>query len=281
MNFDQFVASAGLLPRRIIADGEIHRCGTLKHPKSTNGAYMFDGTRGFVWDWSGQASAQWWQDKNVKPWTEQEKKQWHAKRQTDHKRKADGYATAAKKAEQMLSECEIDSHAYLKSKQLPEIQGLVHPSGALIVPMRDVGTNDINGVQSIFLNSKQDGFEKRFLPGMRAKGSVYRIGRGKRIILVEGYATGLSVDAAARQMRLDVSVLCCFSAGNLIHVSQTHGHLVMADNDASRTGEQAAIDTGLPWLMPQAVGTDWNDVHASNGLMAVCVALNELVRKAA
>lgn len=95
------------------------------------------------------------------------------------------------------------------------------------------------------------------------------------------YATGLSVHEAARQMRFDVSVMCCFSASNMVHVAKTHGHFVMADNDASKTGEQAAIDTGLPWAMPKNVGMDWNDVHATDGLMHVCVALKDLFRKAA
>jgi len=281
MNFAQFAAASGLLIKSIVADGRIHRCATLEHPRSKNGAYMFDGRRGFVFDWSGSAVANWWSDKDAKPWSESEKKQWNAQRIEDQKRKTEGYENASKKAISMLSECALGTHAYLRSKQLPEAQGLIYTDGSLLIPMRDVDTNKVNGVQSIYLNERQDGFEKRFLLGMKARRSVFKIGKGRRIVLVEGYATGLSVHAAACQMRLDVSVVCCFSASNMTHVSSTHGHFVMADNDKSKTGEKAAIETKLPWSMPECIGMDWNDVHAEYGLMAVCAALNKLIRKAA
>ena len=281
MNFAQFVAASGLIPKSIIADGRIHRCATMKHPRSKNGAYMFDGRRGFVFDWSEAAVAQWWNDKEAKPWSESEKKQWNAQRIADQKRKIEDYENSSKKAIQMLSECTLGTHAYLRSKQLPDAQGLIYTDGSLLIPMRDIDTVSVNGVQSIFMNEKQDGFEKRFSSGMKTKRAVFRIGKGRRIVLVEGYATGLSVHAAASQMRLDMSVICCFSASNMVHVSATHGHFVMADNDKSETGEKAAIETKLPWSMPDSIGMDWNDVHAQRGLLAVCAALNELIRKAA
>ena len=71
----------------------------------------------------------------------------------------------------------------------------------------------------------------------------------------------------------------CFSASNMVHVAKDHGHFVMADNDASKTGEQAAIDTGLPWVMPEQVGMDWNDVHATQGIFSVFAALKKLYTK--
>ena len=107
------------------------------------------------------------------------------------------------------------------------------------------------------------------------------IGSGRKIILVEGYATGLSVHAAVKQMSPDACVMCCFSAGNIVHIANTHGHFVMADCDSSKTGEKSAIETGLPWDMPSIEGMDWNDVHANDGLMRVCVALKDLFRKVA
>lgn len=281
MSFAQFVAASGLIPKSIIADGRIHRCATMKHPRSKNGAYMFDGRRGFVFDWSESAVAQWWNDKEAKPWSDAEKKQWNARRIADQKRKIEGYENSSKKAIKMLSECTLGTHAYLRSKQLPDTHGLIYTDGSLLIPMRDIDTNQVNGVQSIFMNEKQDGFEKRFSSGMKAKRAVFRIGKGRRIVLVEGYATGLSVHAAASQMRLDMTVICCFSASNMVDVSATHGHLVMADNDKSETGEKAAIETKLPWSMPDTIGIDWNDVHAQRGLLAVCVALKDLIRKVA
>lgn len=280
MNFYEFAASLGLLSRSFIADGKIHRCGTINHPRSLNGAYWFDGQRGWCMRW-GAIDVTWWNDEKIKPFSDDEKKAWLDKRRESEKEKIAGYAKAASRATQMLSECTVDTHAYLRSKQLPEAQGMVFSNGSLLIPMRDFSTNKLNGVQSIFLNEKRDGFVKKFLPGMKAKGSVFKIGSGKKIILVEGYATGLSVQAAAKRMSLDACVMCCFSASNMVHVANTHGHFVMADNDASKTGENSAIETGLPWVMPEQVGMDWNDVHATSGLMTVCLALKDLFRKVA
>lgn len=280
MNFCEFAASVGLLSNSFMADGRIHRCGTVNHPRSKNGAYWFDGKRGWCMRW-GAVDVTWWSDANVKLWSAQEKKEWSDQLRIAERKKIEGYSSAASRASQMLSECSIDTHAYLRSKQLPESKGMVYTDGSLLIPMRDSLTNKLNGVQSITLNDTRDKFVKKFLPGMKAKGSVFKIGSGKKIILVEGYATGLSVHEASRQMRLDVSVMCCFSASNMVLVAKDHGQFVMADCDSSRTGEQAAIDTGLPWVMPSKQDTDWNDVHAANGLMRVCVALKDLFRKAA
>jgi hypothetical protein len=60
--------------------------------------------------------------------------------------------------------------------------------------------------------------------------------------LVEGYATGLSVRAALRELHRDAQVVVCFSAGNLAHVGKLVKELrpkayVFADNDKSGAGE--------------------------------------------
>ncbi len=281
MNFCQFAAASGLLSNSYIADGKIHRCATLKNPRAKNGAYAFDGQRGWCMDWSETGAPQWWNDPNSRPWNDQEKKDWAEKRRNEEKARIEGYQNASSKAAQMLAECVIDNHAYLRSKQLPEIKGMVNSDGALLIPMRDCSTNRVTGLQSIAWDEEKQKFMKKFIPGMRAKGSVFKIGAGKKIILVEGYATGLSIYAAIRRMSLDAYVMCCFSANNMIHVAKTHGNYVMADNDESKTGEKSAIETGLPWLMPDEVGTDWNDVHANEGLIPVCASLKEFFRRVA
>ncbi|NZA01200.1 hypothetical protein H0I39_04415 [Ottowia beijingensis] len=116
------------------------------------------------------------------------------------------------------------------------------------------------------------------LRGMRAKGSVFRIGspKARRTWLVEGYATGLSLHAALTLLRLPDAVLVCFSASNLKYVaSVVHGvRLVFADNDASGTGERVARETGLPYCMAPVVGWDANDMHIKQGVFA----LADLVR---
>ena len=117
---------------------------------------------------------------------------------------------------------------------------------------------------------------------MRAKGAVLRLGpkRAQETILVEGYATGLSVEMAVRQMRLSAAVLICFSDANLVSVaSQVRGRAYcFADNDESGAGQRAAEKTGLPYCMADTVGFDANDEHKKNGLMAVCQRLTKVRR---
>jgi putative DNA primase/helicase len=279
MNFAQFAQAQGLLIRDLHPSNRIRRCSTEKHPHHKNGAYLFTGDRGWCQDWSTGEPVQWWQDKDSKPWTDAEKREWANRQRVAEKARIQGYAAAAEKAALLLSECRIDAHAYLRSKQLADVRGMIAPDGSLMIPMRDCETNQLIGLQTIKWEEEAEAFSKKFLPGMRAKRAVYRIGSSSETILCEGYATGLSIHAAVKRLRLNASVVCCFSASNMVHVAKTHGHFVMADNDRSKTGEQAAAATGLPWLMPDTVGEDWNDVHSSEGLMAVCKAVMEL-RKA-
>lgn len=276
MSFAHFASACGLRIKHLFPSRKIQRCGTERHHRSTNGAYFYDGERGWCMNWEEGGLVQWWNDANAKPWTEQDKKVWAEKRRAEDRAKHDGYARAAARAQKMLSECVLGPHDYFVAKHLPEVEGLIAPDGALLIPMRDHLTHKLSGLQSIWMDEADGKFHKKFLFGMKSKGAVYKIGSGFELILVEGYATGLSVHAAAKRLHLNMAVMCCFSASNMIEVAKRHGHYVMADHDASETGEKAAIQTGLPWLMPERVGMDWNDVHAADGLMSVCSALIEL-----
>lgn len=276
MNFSQFAAIHGLLIRDLHPSERIRRCATEKHPNQKNGAYLFTGDRGWCQDWSTGEPVQWWQGKESKEWTDAEKREWASQQRIREKARIQGCEAAAKKADHMLSECEIGAHMYLKSKQLPDVAGMIAPDGALLIPMRECATNRLLGLQAIAWDDEAQAFSKKFLPGMRAKGAVFRIGSGLQSILCEGYATGLSIHAAVQRLKFNAAVMCCFSASNIVQVAKTHGNFVMADNDKSNTGELAAIQTGLPWLMPDTVGDDWNDVHAKSGLMGLCKAVMEL-----
>jgi len=145
-------------------------------------------------------------------------------------------------------------------------------SGDRLIPMFDCGTyRDIVGIQRIATDGS-----KKFLTGQRAKGAIHRFGNGRQreCWLVEGYATGLTVREALRRLYRPADVVICFSAGNLVHVASTGiGTHVMADNDSSRTGEDAAIETGLPYALPPQIGTDANDVMCDSGIAAVCELL--------
>ena len=59
---------------RLYPSENIKRTGTVDKPKSTNGAYYWDGQRGWVFDWSGAAIVIWYENPNAKPWTEEEKR---------------------------------------------------------------------------------------------------------------------------------------------------------------------------------------------------------------
>ncbi len=110
--------------------------------------------------------------------------------------------------------------------------------------------------------------------GMKAKGAIFRLGspRARETWLVEGYATGLSVKAALTQLRIDSAVAVCFSDSNLAYVAPLFKgpRYVFADNDKSGAGERAAVATNCPWTMAGTVGHDANDLHAADGIFAVC-----------
>lgn len=166
-------------------------------------------------------------------------------------------------------------HAYLERKGFPELIGFVRGE-RLLIPMRDSARyRDLINLQQIW----PDG-TKRFLPGGRARGAIHRLGAPHpwHTILCEGYATGLSVDAALSLISPSHAVVVCFSANNLVMVAERFPKaFIAADNDKSATGEESAQRTGLKWTMPYEVGTDWNDVHVNMGLHVVVERMRELL----
>lgn len=276
MSFVQFARAHGVVIDDLNKSDRIQRCATVSKPKQKNGAYYWDGDRGWVFCWDDEAKTQWYEDPDAKPWTEEEKRAWAVKRQTmaaDQQRK---HENAALRAAVMLRSTKPDHHDYLARKHLPDVRGLVLPDGELFVPMRNLGTNELQGAQIIKWMPDELRWEKKMLPGMRAKGAVLRLGpkTATEMCFCEGYATGLSIELAARQVRLSVAVLVCFSDSNMAHVANlTSGgggrRYVFADNDKSGAGERAAKETGLPYCMSDMQGEDANDLHARAGLMAV------------
>ena len=284
-DFVTFAHAHGVLidHAKLFASQRIHRCPTTENPRSNNGAYFWDGERGWVWAWDGEARVQWWNDPHARPWTEAEKEQFRRQRDAARTAQQRSYAEAAQRAQALLDTAKPDVHDYLHLKGFPALPGAVLDDGALAVPMRNVITNRLQGLQLIRWEADARKWVKKMTYGMQARNAVFRMGppKAQESILCEGYATGLSLEAAARQLRLHAAVVVCFSAGNIKPVAdQIQGRkYVYADNDASGAGERAAIDAGLPYCMSDTVGFDANDDHQKHGLMAVCKKLMDLRRR--
>lgn len=185
-----------------------------------------------------------------------------------------------------------DSHPYLIEKNVPAL-GLRHSDSvtlqfiddetgeikpytvrnALIVPAF-TSAKKLSSVQVISSDGK-----KRFLLDGRMAGAYAKIGDiGKataKIVICEGWATGASVHLAT-----GLPVVVAFNAGNLkfvadkMHTVLPSAEIVIAaDNDKDTVGNPGlrhAEATGFPFVYPILTsGTDFNDLHVSEGLDAV------------
>lgn len=285
MSFLLFAQACGVVIDRLHDDGRIHRCATTAHPRAKNGAYAFDGSRGWAMAWDCADRVQWFSDPQARPWTPDEKRAWMARRDAERRDQERKYTQAAKASEAALRACRMDVHGYLRLKGFAATKALVTQDDALFVPMRNFATNALQGAQTIRWDAEARQWVKKMTYGMRAKAAVFRLGRAKAFetVLCEGFATGLSIDAALRTVSADAAVLVCFSAQNMQHVAglldARSGFYVVADNDASGTGEAAAKAIGRPYCMAPTVGWDANDWHIAQGLVPLCSALVTMRRE--
>lgn len=180
---------------------------------------------------------------------------------------------AAKKASWILSQCKQEQHAYLQSKGFPELMGLVwrpeQETNLLCIPMYVNGA--LAGLQMI----DRDG-AKKFLSGQITSKAEFLIDAGGRNCddwWVEGYASGISLRAILNALKLNYRIHVTFSAQNLQRMA--HSGYVVADNDASATGQMSAKATDLPYWMPEATGTDINDFHKLYGTFKASQALRQ------
>lgn len=283
MSFADFARAHGLELPDLYASERVHRCATVKHPRSKDGAYFWDGRRGWVSDWSNGGEIHWFDDPTAKGWTEEDRRDWAKRKSEKEHAQQLAWRAGAERAQTLLSHAKPETHYYLNSKGFPDVLGQVVET-TLLVPMRNFETNALQGVQMIDWNSAERCYDKKMNYGMRAKGAVLRLGsfKAKETFLCEGYATGLSIELAVRQMRLNVSVLICFSDSNMVHVaSMVKGPaFVVADNDKSEAGEIAARKTGYAYCMSDVLGEDANDLYQRAGVMALCSMLMKVRRDA-
>lgn len=159
-------------------------------------------------------------------------------------------------------------HPYLQRKRVMPHSLRQSSDGLLIVPVYN-DMSEVVGVQFI----APDG-SKRFLRGSRMNGGHLIVGGMRKglIFIVEGFATGASV---AEQT--DMLTYIAFSAGNLATVAhmvkKRHPNeriVIIADNDASRTGQskalEAAVAAGVEHVVIPTEGWDANDFvnHGGN-----------------
>lgn len=276
MTFSDFARCNGLRIDNLYASDKIQRCSTESHPHKKNAAYFWDGLKGFIFDWAGDARTLWFNAPNANPWTDAEKRAYGLRNAQQSANKDKDYALAACKAKTMLSNAELTAHSYLEYKGF-DIKGFVL-GNELLIPMRDFKTNNLQTLQRIFLINNE--FEKKMLSGGKAKGAVHVLGNrsASELIFCEGYATGLSIKLAADSVGLNMAVVVCFSAGNMTYVARGMSGIryIYADYDKSFAGENAAIATGLPYIMSDTLGNDANDDQKQNGIFYVAQKLMEV-----
>lgn len=183
---------------------------------------------------------------------------------------------AAKKAEWILSQCKPEKHAYFQLKGFPELQGLVwrpeQETNLLCIPMF------VDGHLSSLQLIDKEGNKKFLSDGITAK-AEFCIDCGALNASdwwVEGYASGLSLQACLNALKLRYRIHITFSAQNLKRMA--HSGYVVADNDASNTGAMAAAATGLPYWLSPGVGSDINDFHKQNGTFRASQAIGRWLR---
>lgn len=284
MTFAQFAALYGLILPDLYPSERIQRCATEAHPHRKDGAYLWNGERGWVADWSVSDEIHWYDNPDAKGFTEADRKAWAERKRRHEREQALKHQRAASEAAAMVKAARPDEHTYLGSKKLHNVRGLVNEAHELLVPMRDLASNHLVGVQVITWLMEERQWQKKFLRGTRAAGAVLRLGNPQagETWLVEGYATGLTVEMALRSLHLTGCVLVCFSADNLTHVaSQVKGRkFAFADHDRSGKGVKAVEAAQLAYCMSPVLGEDANDWYVRAGLLPVAAEIMKLRRAA-
>jgi putative DNA primase/helicase len=260
MDLINYCRAHGIIVATLPPLGVWRRYPTVDHPHKRNGAVKWLGEIAFV---QNHAT-----DQEVSVWkSEGADKIDRAKFVQIIKSGADEIQQkqkdAAARAAWILHQCSSERHKYFFSRGFPEEQGNVwrkDDKSLLVIPMRIDGR--VVGCQLI----DEDG-NKKFLSGQRTSDASFIIDNKGTNVLCEGFATALSIQQAMRSLRRRYKIHVCFSAGNMLKIANAlDGGVVVADNDASGTGERIAREIGWPYWMSKTVGNDANDDHKAMGL---------------
>lgn len=271
MHFLDFCRAHGILVDREPPIGVWKRYATEDHPHKKNGAVKFMGDVAFVQNHATDVEISVWKAEGDTVVDRDRIRRIAQQADRDIREKQE---QAAKKAAHILHNCQIGYHPYLERKGFKDEQGNIWKTedGLLLaIPMR-VG-HRLVGCQII----SEDG-TKKFLFGQRTSGAAFVFDNRGPNILCEGYATALSIKAGMKALKRRYTLYVCFSAGNMKKVAETlPGGFVVADNDASRTGQNTAEQIGWPCWMPDTVGMDANDVHQRDGLFKFSQSLGKVI----
>ena len=260
MEFLNFCQSLGIIVNSPPPVGVWKRYPTVDHPRKRNGAVKFIGDHGFAQNHALDTEVSVWKDESV---TEGAKRDFQKIADHAEQERVRMQKQAASKAAAILNLCNFGKHEYLKAKGFPDEEGnvyLVEGRQVLVIPMRLNGA--LVGCQMIDMDGT-----KKFLYGQRTAGATFSFHNRRINVVCEGYATALSIRAAMKQLKRRYTIHVCFSAGNMIKVAAgLESGLVIADNDKSGTGQQAAAEIGWPVWMSDRETEDANDCHRRIGL---------------
>jgi putative DNA primase/helicase len=270
MDFIEFARSHGIIIHDLPPLGVWRRYSTEDHPRSRNGAVKFMGDVGFVQNHATSTVVSIW--KPDSPITAKVKSTYLASIRNAEDEQKKKQHQAMQRAVGMLNGSGLSTHPYLEAKGFPDEQGNVlwqDGKPVLLIPMR-VGGNLV-GLQQI----DEDG-GKKFLYGQRTSNAVFTFDNKGMNVLCEGYATALSVRLAFKQMKQRYTLHVCFSAGNMAKVAAgLEPGLLIADNDASGTGQRVAEESGWKYWLSDRVGEDANDFHQRVGLFQFTQSLTQ------
>ena len=266
MRFEDFARQFGLKVNGLVP-GKWVAVPTEDHPQKRNGRYKWLGHVGWAQNWATMEAPEMWKDSEERDSVQVIRRAL----QDSARERMQAIQRAASKAGWILHQCVNEFHPYLERKGFPEEAGNVWTpepgKPLLVIPMRVDGK--LVGCQLV----DSDG-NKKFLQGQQTKGASFVMDAKGIPIFCEGYATGLSIRAIMRAMKVRYTIHVAFSAGNMQEVARgIPGGFVVADFDKSGTGEEAARRTGKPYWLSDTVGEDFNDFHCRVGLFKATASL--------
>lgn len=287
-DFRNELEAAGLRPIEVIPDGERRRCPTSDKPHDDAGWYiLFDNpVAGAYGDWrTGLLKT--WCGGNGRDLDPETRRRLQERIESEKKaRQAEGaerHLKAAEKAKQIIKSLPDagPENPYLKRKGVKPCSGIKADNETLVIPIHGPD----NGIMS-HQRIKPDG-NKKFLTDGKTNCGYFPIkGNDGTLYICEGLATGLSI-----QKSTGATVLIAFSAGNLEAVARMarerypEREIIIAGDDDTQTegnpGRTKATDAAraisgkvvFP-VFTTGEGTDFNDLHQTEGLESVKKALD-------